>query len=932
MMVYKGCFWPVFLVVVLFSVGQSAAQLPTPRLDAMFPMGVRAGASVEVSLSGADLDSPGQLIFNHPGISAEWVSESRFSVKAAGDVPTGHYEVSFGGRYGVSASLLFSVSDREEMQVPPEAASPVGAPVINDAGVMNGRAVAGKAHYFKVLAKAGERIFIECFAERMVSRMDALIVVTDPGGIEVGRARETVGGDPLLGFTAKNDGEYLLRVSDFMARGGSNYHYRLVLRKGAQVDFVLPLSAQPGKKQSFHVYGRNLPGGVPSGDGLERIEVDVDVPSAAERCRTSLLKPVNVGMRGFHYRVGTGEGASNIVFIPHSALPVVIDAGANVASDEAQHLPFPCEASGRFYPNASSWFSFDAKKGQSYAVEVIAQRLSGSSDPVMDLEKVSVDKDGKQKVTKIGTADDEGKNIGGRRFPTSHRDPSYLFKADADVKVRVRIHDNYQTGNPYRLIIRSPKPGFDLLMSLPPPADNNAKSKKVTRGGIAIRRGQVGTIDVYALRRDGFNGAISLKVEGLPGSFETAPVMLAAGATKIGIPFKIRDDAPAWSGRVQVSGSAEIEGVEVRRQADSASLGWTVNDYDKERVLARVGDNLSVGSIEEKSPLVIASAGDKVWETSLGGKIDVPVKLAANAEIKDKITIKVIDFPGMGKKPPQVQIEKGKVEGNLPISFLNNKDGNQFKPGVHRFMIQASTKLAYRRDAEGAKMAEEEKKKAVAHAEATRKAVDPAKKTRDVAQQELKQARAANAETEEKKAAMISQAEAKANEAELALKKIEEDSKQAEVARKDAESRAKQAAERSKPKDLQFTGYSMPLTVKIEESPVRIMNVEPPAELMKGGKGEITVNVERRYGFTEEIKLQLKFADGVKGFVAPEATVAKEQTQAKVVIEAKADASVGELEVELIAKLKFNGIDLQSKAPVKMNISEPAPDPPNPAP
>jgi hypothetical protein len=921
------------LLVALIGLNEPVgAQLPTVRLDTIFPAGIQAGSSVEVSLTGAELDSPGSLIFNHPGIKGELIDGIRFKVTAAADVRTGNYEVCFGGLYGVSSSLIFSVSDREEIQVPGEANDPSKAPVISSDSVMNGRAESSKAQYFKIIAKAGERMFIDCFAERIASRMDALLVLTDSEGVELGRARESVGGDPLLEFNAQTDGDYLLRVSDFLARGGDSYHYRLLVRKGAQVDFVLPLSAEPGKKQSFQIYGRNLPGGVPSGDGLERIEVSVDVPAVAERCRTSLLKPVSVGMRGFHYRVGSGAGVSNAVFITHSKLPVVIDAGSNTSANDAQHIPVPCEVGGRFHPKSASWFSFDVEQGQSYVVEVIAQRLSGACDPLITVEKVTTDKKGKQVVAKIGEADDEGKNIGGRRFPTSHRDPLYFFKADVDAKVRVRIRDNFGTDNSFRLIARVPQPGFDLLMSLPSPPDSNNKSKKVARGGIGIRRGQVGRIDVYALRRDGFNGPIELKLEGFPAGVEISPSTMASGVGKIELPFRIRPDAPAWSGLVRVVGSATIGAREVRQQAESASINWTVNDYDKERVFSRIGDALIVGLVEEKAPLVIVAAENKIWETALGGKIDVPFKLSANAEIKDKITVRTIDFPGMGKKPPQAQIDKGKVEGTLTISFLNNRDDNKFKPGIHRFMLQASTKLGYRRDVEGANRAEEVKKKAIAEAEVSRKAIDPAKSLREAAKQELDKARAGNAETEEEKAKRVAQAEVKLKEAETQLETLEEEAKKAETARKNAENRAKQATERSKPKDLQFTGYSMPLTVKIEETPVRILNVQVPPELRTGSKGEITVNVERRYGFAETIKLQLKFADGIKGIAAPEVTIAKDQKQAKIVIEAKADAPSGNLKFEVIAKLKFNGIDLQAKAPGELKITEPIPAPPDPAP
>jgi hypothetical protein len=908
------------------------AQLPGVKLDGIFPCGVQAGSFVEVAVTGADLGDSGALIFSDPGITAESIDNSRFKVSAGAGVQRGNYEVYFAGRHGVSAPLVFCVSDREEISVPGSAVEPSGAALINETSVINGQLQSGKAHYFKVSAKSGDRIFIECFAERIASRMDALLVLTDPLGIEVGRARESVGGDPLLELTAKSDGDYLLRVSDFQARGGAGYQYRLMLRKGAQVDFILPLSAQPGTKQSFQIYGRNLPGGVPSGDGLERIEVNVDVPADSDRCRTSLLKPVNIGMKGFHYHVGEGQATSNPVFITHSAFPVVVDAGSNADPEDAQHLPFPCEVGGRFKSQSGSWFSFDAKKDQSYVVEIISQRLNGVSDPVMSLEKVTVDKDGKQVVAKIGDADDEGKNIGGRRFPTSHRDPTYLYKADADVKVRIRVRDNYATGNPFRLIVRAPQPGFDLIMSVPPPFQSNAKSKKVERGGIAIRRGQVGRIEVYALRRDGFNEPIELRVEGFPDTFQTTPATMGPGATQVSIPFMPGVDTPAWSGRVRVSGTAVVAGNEVQRQAESAAVNWTINDYDKERVFCRVGESLIVGSVEEKSPLVIVPPEGGILETSLGGKIDLPVKLSANAEVKDKITIKVIDFPGMGKKPPQVQIDKGKVEATLPISLLNNKDGNQFKPGTHRFRIQASTKLGYRRDLDAANRAEEEKKKAVANVEVARKAVDPAKKARDEASKKLNEARAGNAGNEQEKAALVAQAEANLNQEEANLKKAEEELKQAEAGKKDAENRAKQAAERSKPKDLVFTSFTMPLTVKIAETPVRIKTVDIPAEFPKAGKAEITVGVERLYGFADTVEIQFKFADGVKGVTAQNATIAKDQDTVKVPIEIKPDAPAGVLGFETIAKLKFNGIDLQSSTPSEIKVVDSAAATQDPAP
>ena len=44
-------------------------QLPATRLGGIFPGGATAGTSVDLTLSGEDLDDVDQLQFNHPGIT-----------------------------------------------------------------------------------------------------------------------------------------------------------------------------------------------------------------------------------------------------------------------------------------------------------------------------------------------------------------------------------------------------------------------------------------------------------------------------------------------------------------------------------------------------------------------------------------------------------------------------------------------------------------------------------------------------------------------------------------------------------------------------------------------------------------------------------------------------------------------------------------------
>src|SRR5262245_41741453 len=88
----------------------ASAELPSPRLDRIFPLGTTAGSSVEVEVSGADLDEPKVLLFDHPGITAELIKDRKFKVTVAADVPEGTHDVRVVGKHGVSSPRLFAVS------------------------------------------------------------------------------------------------------------------------------------------------------------------------------------------------------------------------------------------------------------------------------------------------------------------------------------------------------------------------------------------------------------------------------------------------------------------------------------------------------------------------------------------------------------------------------------------------------------------------------------------------------------------------------------------------------------------------------------------------------------------------------------------------------------------------------------------------------
>lgn len=204
-------------------------QLPTARLDALAPRGGQAGAAVDVTLVGADLDDVRELRFSHPGLTATHVEGGRFKVEVAAGVPPGRHEVRANGRYGVSTGAVFVVGSLPEVMEPSgnharESAAPVPFPV-----TVNGVADADASDYFKVTVVRGRPVHLDCAAQRLDSPLNAVISVRDPSGVEVHRASRTLDRDPVSVFVPSVDGEHTVEVHDATWRGGPAFAYRLTL-------------------------------------------------------------------------------------------------------------------------------------------------------------------------------------------------------------------------------------------------------------------------------------------------------------------------------------------------------------------------------------------------------------------------------------------------------------------------------------------------------------------------------------------------------------------------------------------------------------------------------------------------------------------------------------------------------------------------------
>ena len=58
-----------FALIAAFEVA-AWAQLPTPVLSSVFPPGGKIGATLDITVSGSDIDDLESMAFSHPGIKA----------------------------------------------------------------------------------------------------------------------------------------------------------------------------------------------------------------------------------------------------------------------------------------------------------------------------------------------------------------------------------------------------------------------------------------------------------------------------------------------------------------------------------------------------------------------------------------------------------------------------------------------------------------------------------------------------------------------------------------------------------------------------------------------------------------------------------------------------------------------------------------------
>lgn len=747
-----------FAALAMYALTQHAGAqqpppgLPTPRTNDAFPAGLKAGTSVEITLTGTDLDEPTGLLFSHPGLKAEYLPPEppkpdpkkkdkqpkmaapstkgphKFKVTADASVPPGTYDLRFVGQWGVSnpravvVGELPEVNEKEPNNDVPEAQKVEIGTTIN--GVFSGGT---DVDYTVFTGKAGQRVILSCLASSIDSRAHPMIEVITPDGHKLASNRNYRDTDAVVDLTLPADGEYLIRLFVFTyQQGGQDHFYRLTISSAPWIDAVFPTAVEPGKPTQVTLYGRNLPGstraeGFTVGDRpLEKLTVTVTPPTDAQATQRLAVRdyvaPVVALQDGFEYRLKGPGGNSNAVTLFFAREKLILKKNAGDTKPEtAEAIPVPCEVAGMIQRrNDRDWYRFEAKKGDQLLVELLAERNGTPADFYFHVYNPG----DPAKMAKLqdlsGEIDDETNQQDATLHPTEFYTrtgdpPAYKFTAPADGKFLIAVgcrESSFQTGprTAYRLRVAPAKPDFRAVVK------HHSKSFQT---GSAGRQNGTEVYEVFVQRMDGFSGAVKVTVDGLPGGVTAKPCVIGSGAKWGTLVLDVADSAATFNGFITVKATADIAGKSITREVRPTAVTWGVQQGQNVPVLARLTDRLPLAVRPEKamfklaadtSRAVIKPAKGKDEKVSgpivvkQGEKVTLPVKVTWINPEKQNITLAGEPIsPSQQNTPiavqPGKQPTKDKPEGEVTLDIKSNA-----LPGVYTLVIRGDAQVPFIRD------------------------------------------------------------------------------------------------------------------------------------------------------------------------------------------------------------------------------------------
>ena len=552
--------------MVLVGLTASGAELPKPILSTLFPGGAQVGQEVQVAFTGSGLDEVRAVHCSLSGLTFELdpsAKQQHFKVKVPPETPLGVYDLRLVCRNGISSPRPFVIGNRQEL------VEATGEEPIEDVRLdvtINGRIEKkGDVDQFRFQAKQGQRVVIECWAERIDSPLRGILEVHDASGKRLASNRGYFGIDPLIHFHVPSDGQYTVKLYDLVFAGGGDYTYRLDIDTGPRIAFTVPAVVEQGKRAKVMVHGWNLGDAGADASGMSQVAVEIPADVAQPKWPLrATLQPAQTCLQGFPFYL---PGAHGPVLIGLTDVPLVQADSKQGSASSALAIPIPCEVSGQLVAGSQQhWFAITGRRGEVLYLEGLAHRIRSP----LDMDVRIFDSTGQQELAHF---EDELRNLGGVPFPTNHLDPEGRWVVPRDGRFLILVRN--ATGGAddprrvYRMSVRREEPDFSVAAI---EHSGSSRGGNVSRGGRTV-------FDIIALRRRGLRSAIRVSARNLPPGIQCPDVWLGPNVDRTTLVVSAERNAHPFAGALQLEATtANSEAREVRSGVvvrSSRPNGWS---------------------------------------------------------------------------------------------------------------------------------------------------------------------------------------------------------------------------------------------------------------------------------------------------------------------------------------------------------------------
>ncbi|MCR9201774.1 MAG: hypothetical protein NXI04_24270, partial [Planctomycetaceae bacterium] len=680
------------------------------------------------------LDEASALVFSHPGISAVGKTDAagkpvpnQFVVSVDSATQPGLYDVRVQGLFGISNPRLFRIDTLPEIREVEPNNEPTAAMSVPVNTVVNARTnVAADVDVFRVSMQPQQTLVFRTEAAQLDSLIQPTLELFDASGRRVARSRRQLQRDAVIVFTSPIAQSVTLHVHDTVYAGGSDYGYRLSVDTRPQIDAISPGVLPPGGQSVVRVIGRNLPAGKPAGltlDGtpLQTQAMPITLPTTnravgTTSVATSVDTTLYAGIAGNLVPLGVRE----------QMLHLQQDA------DAPRLLELPAVVDGVLAETSEiDTFRMDAKKGERWQIDVLAERLGSLADPVLVVNHITTADDGTETSKRLAREELGRQNPGGNGLPTLTRDPAWLLTVAEDGLYELQLQDRYSASRgsaalKYTLVIAPPKPDFQAVVfdSLPS-ADGKAAPSS---GAVSLRKGGTYDLPVYLYRSGGHNDAVTISADGLPEGVTMSAATIAAGQSSGRIVFQAAADAAETAAPIRLTASSGNGETAITREVLCTTLVHAgANGLPR---TGRVSHALLCAVMKDAQPVHVATNTVEV-SVSQDQQFVLPLSLT-RAGHNNKVDVAFLGVPG------NIDIPKVSFAPDLTSAAARFFVKDNAAPATVSLLMSSTAQVPYQRNPWQVERAKAEVAAAVAQLQASQQAVDKAKAQAAAAQAEIK--------------------------------------------------------------------------------------------------------------------------------------------------------------------------------------------------